>query len=611
LRLTNGSLDLALLDYEEAARLDPNLASVHYGRGQVYLAGGYPDEAAACYTQAIECAPDAVEGYFERGRCLLRAHRFEEALTDATRAIELDPSNPDPRRLRTEVALRTERLDDAAIDVAELARLTPNHPQVHYLRGKLEYRRERFEAALEELTVAVTMCPTYGDALGARGGVFRALERHAEALADLAAAAQHNPRYAAEYLVQRGIVSGSRGEFDLALADLVVALQINPGKSSALRARERVLSQRDSSPPVPRENPSHRSNPADDTMSGTGLVPALRVVASPKATKPTASATAPAPAARPAGAAASTPAVPASPDRSVVPASHALEARSATPRPPAVLTVVHDAEPENEFEFETKTDLAQATEPGLTATDLETISDDFLVLDLEVESSAGDEPPAVAARVKTQPTPPKSPPFELVKPVDPPRTEKTRPIPPKSQSSAPTKYAEPPRPTPQPLPNTYQPDEYRQKGIVGKYGKIVLLPTGLVVIVGLILASVLGDPKKVNSATTVDDGFKVSHKLTADEYWKQFAKDNRAANVKFNELFVEVTGKIKQVNSDPSKNTILLETSANTLGIECQFASKDALEGVTVGDQVVVVGLGTTRPKLNTDVVLMKCRFRR
>jgi hypothetical protein len=155
------------------------------------------------------------------------------------------------------------------------------------------------------------------------------------------------------------------------------------------------------------------------------------------------------------------------------------------------------------------------------------------------------------------------------------------------------------------------PEESEHQGILRKYGKTVFLPIGLVVVAGLILAAVLGDPKTVNSATTVSADFTVSHKLTADEYWKQFAKDNRGASVKFNEIFVEVTGKVKRVNVEPSKNVVLLETSANSVGIECQFGSKDALASVKEGDEVVVVGMGTTHTKPNTDVVLAKCRFRR
>ena len=136
-----------------------------------------------------------------------------------------------------------------------------------------------------ELTTAVKMSPNYGDALGARGGVFRALGRHAEALADLAAAVQHDPRYVAEYLVQRGIVSGGLGEYDRALADLVAALQVDPVNRSAVRARERVLSQRDGGPQVSREAKAvPRTQSADDTKSGSWLVPALRVAAAPKST---------------------------------------------------------------------------------------------------------------------------------------------------------------------------------------------------------------------------------------------------------------------------------------------------------------------------------------
>ena len=86
----------AIAAYDEAIRIQPEVAGLHEARGTAYMYGGRHDKALADYTTAMEIKPEDA-GHWRR-----RAHAYTIAPTlqphkgveDASRAIELDPHHP-------------------------------------------------------------------------------------------------------------------------------------------------------------------------------------------------------------------------------------------------------------------------------------------------------------------------------------------------------------------------------------------------------------------------------------------------------------------------------------------------------------------------------------
>src|SRR5262249_42787303 len=87
-------------------------------------------------------------------------------------------------------------------------------------------------------------------ALADRAAVYRAQRRHYDALFDLAAAVHIDPKYTAEYMVQRGIVAGTQGEYNRAAADFLVALALDPTNKGAQRGKALVEQLRDARGPA-------------------------------------------------------------------------------------------------------------------------------------------------------------------------------------------------------------------------------------------------------------------------------------------------------------------------------------------------------------------------
>jgi tetratricopeptide (TPR) repeat protein len=244
-RLRLGRLDGALADYVEAARLDPRDGAAFLGQALVYITRGDAGMALAYLDRAVALAPKLADAHYQRARCNQRLDQIDDAVEDVSRALELDPAAVAPRRLRAELFFRLGRAEDAYADIAQLVNRAPTDPVVYHLRGKLEFRRSRFEAAVADLTTALKLDPHFAEALADRAGVYRALARHKEALADLTTAVHLDPKYAAEYLVQLGIVRGATGEFNGAIADFIVALQLDPANKAAIRGKELVTQLRD------------------------------------------------------------------------------------------------------------------------------------------------------------------------------------------------------------------------------------------------------------------------------------------------------------------------------------------------------------------------------
>ena len=84
----------AIADYDQAIRLNPDLASVTYfNRACAKSKLGRYEDAIADYDRAIRMKPDLVEAYRNRGATNATLNRNEDAIADYDRAIELDPDN--------------------------------------------------------------------------------------------------------------------------------------------------------------------------------------------------------------------------------------------------------------------------------------------------------------------------------------------------------------------------------------------------------------------------------------------------------------------------------------------------------------------------------------
>ena len=79
----------AIVDYDEAIRLQPDLAYAYNNRGAAYADLGRYAEAIVDYDEAIQLQPDLADAYNNRGNAYYGLGQYEKAITDLETALEL------------------------------------------------------------------------------------------------------------------------------------------------------------------------------------------------------------------------------------------------------------------------------------------------------------------------------------------------------------------------------------------------------------------------------------------------------------------------------------------------------------------------------------------
>jgi tetratricopeptide (TPR) repeat protein len=86
-----GELDIAIADFSEAIRLDPNNAAFYTNRGWALLGKKEYDKAIADCNEAIRLDPKNAAAYTNRGWALFLTKEYDKAIADCNEAIRLDP----------------------------------------------------------------------------------------------------------------------------------------------------------------------------------------------------------------------------------------------------------------------------------------------------------------------------------------------------------------------------------------------------------------------------------------------------------------------------------------------------------------------------------------
>ena len=86
-----GDLEAALADYEQAIRINPDLAVAYVGQGAILTRLNRPDEAIAACSRAIALDAKNAKAYYNRGVAREATKDTEGAAQDFQKAIQLDP----------------------------------------------------------------------------------------------------------------------------------------------------------------------------------------------------------------------------------------------------------------------------------------------------------------------------------------------------------------------------------------------------------------------------------------------------------------------------------------------------------------------------------------
>jgi len=90
--------DQAIVEFNEAIRLAPNLVQAYSNRGQIYHMKGDLNRAIADYTQAIQIEPNYENALFNRATAYYDKGDFDRAIADLEAVLKINPNNSNARR---------------------------------------------------------------------------------------------------------------------------------------------------------------------------------------------------------------------------------------------------------------------------------------------------------------------------------------------------------------------------------------------------------------------------------------------------------------------------------------------------------------------------------
>ncbi len=197
----NGKVDEALMQYDQAIKLDPNFREAYLDRGLMYKYKGQWDKAIADFDQGVKLSfgEVPVQVYFERGLAKAQKGDFDQAIADLTASIERSPS-PYLGFIRQAYGLRAEAFmvkkdyPKAAADYSKVLDIDPKGAYSYKMRGRARYEMADANGAIADYTKSIELDDKDPDVFFMRGYAYGSQKKFAEAKADLEHSLQMSPK---------------------------------------------------------------------------------------------------------------------------------------------------------------------------------------------------------------------------------------------------------------------------------------------------------------------------------------------------------------------------------------------------------------------------------
>jgi tetratricopeptide (TPR) repeat protein len=151
--------DLAIAEFTEAIRLNPNDADAYVGRGAAYYRKGDYDRAIADCTQAIRLDPDNAAACYNRGLAYRDKGDNDRAIADFSQAIRIEP-NLALACYNRGLAYGYKGDNDRAIaDFSQAIIMGLDYAEVYNNRGIAYYKKGDYDRAIADFSQALRIDP--------------------------------------------------------------------------------------------------------------------------------------------------------------------------------------------------------------------------------------------------------------------------------------------------------------------------------------------------------------------------------------------------------------------------------------------------------------------
>ena len=229
----------AIADYDQALRLDPNDAAAYNNRGIAKAALEQYAEAIADYDQALRLDPNYIAAYYNRGIAKAALEQYAEAIADYNQALRLDPNYIAAYHNRGIAKANAGQHAEAIADYDQALRLDPNDAAAYHNRGAAKLVLGQYVEAIAERGAFGGMAGSSSSSSPSRQSK---LGQYADAIADYDQALCLDPNNTLAYL-SRGTVKAALEQYAAAIADYDQALRLDPNNTLAYNLRKWCQSQ--------------------------------------------------------------------------------------------------------------------------------------------------------------------------------------------------------------------------------------------------------------------------------------------------------------------------------------------------------------------------------
>ena len=167
-----GDFKNAIVDHDEAIRIDPTYSAGYMHRGNAYARHGDFDRALADHSEAIRLSPNDADAFYNRGYTYSHKGDHEQAVGDYTAGLALDADNSRLWGQRCwSRAVVGKELREAIEDCDKANSLAPKIPQILGYRGLVYLKLGQFDKAVADYdaALALTKNPNNSEWLYGRG----------------------------------------------------------------------------------------------------------------------------------------------------------------------------------------------------------------------------------------------------------------------------------------------------------------------------------------------------------------------------------------------------------------------------------------------------------
>ena len=164
-----GDSSNALLDYNKAVELAPDVAGTYYNRGVFYKARGDLAAALKDNDSALRLDPTFVPALYNRAVIYTVQNNISGALADYSQAIRLSPNTAELHGHRGFVYLMQGDYQNALKDEDEAIRLDPKYAVAYLYRATAHGKLGDGDQAVEDTKTAIRLNPSLASNVGING----------------------------------------------------------------------------------------------------------------------------------------------------------------------------------------------------------------------------------------------------------------------------------------------------------------------------------------------------------------------------------------------------------------------------------------------------------